>query len=112
MTALMVMLAIRVLKDSLSGGLYEPASERLLVRLHGAAYSQQRPIFDVASRLGTGLGAVLVLILTLALQVRLRVLIGVVVLLHLIWLATLIPLARWTRRTVPGRLEKAPAPAG
>ncbi|HRI53884.1 MAG TPA: hypothetical protein PLW65_27280, partial [Pseudomonadota bacterium] len=103
-TALAVMLAMRVLKDSLSGGLYEPASERLLVRLHGAGYGKHRPVFDVASRLGTGLGAVLVLLLTLLLQVPLRVLIAVVVILHLAWLAALIPLARWARRPAAAKL--------
>jgi hypothetical protein len=107
-TALFVMLAMRVLKDSLSGGLYEPASERLLVRLHGAGYGKHRPVFDVASRLGTGLGALLVLMLTLLLHVPLRVLIAVVVVLHLAWLAALVPLARWARRpaaaTLPAKL--------
>jgi len=107
-TALFVMLAMRVLKDSLSGGLYEPASERLLVRLHGAGYGKHRPAFDVASRLGTGLGTLLVLMLTLLLHVPLRVLIAVVVLLHLAWLAALVPLARWARRpaaaTLPAKL--------
>lgn len=102
-TALLVMLAMRVLKDSLSGGLYDPASERLLVRLHGTDYGKQRPVFDVASRLGTGLGSLLVIVLTLLLHVPLRVLIAVVVLLHLAWLAALIPLARWARRPVPAR---------
>lgn len=103
-TALAVMLAMRVLKDSLSGGLYEPASERLLVRLHGAGYGKHRPVFDVASRLGTGIGAVLVLLLTLLLHVPLRVLIAVVVILHLAWLAALIPLARWARRPAAAKL--------
>lgn len=103
-TALVVMLAMRVLKDSLSGGLYEPASERLLVRLHGAGYGKHRPVFDVASRLGTGLGALLVLMLTLLLRVPLRVLIAVVVILHLAWLAALIPLARWARRPAAAKL--------
>ena len=103
-TALAVMLAMRVLKDSLSGGLYEPASERLLVRLHGAGYGKHRPVFDVASRLGTGLGALLVLLLTLLLRVPLRVLIAVVVILHLAWLAALIPLARWARRPAAAKL--------
>ena len=102
-TALLAMLAIRVLKDSLSGGLYEPASERLLVRMHGANYGKQRPVFDVASRMGTGIGALLVILLTLLLHVPLRVLIAVVVGLHLAWLAALIPLARWARRPVPAR---------
>jgi hypothetical protein len=94
-TALFVMLAMRVLKDSLSGGLYEPASERLLVRLHGAGYGKHRPVFDV-------------LMLTLLLHVPLRVLIAVVVVLHLAWLAALVPLARWARRpaaaTLPAKL--------
>lgn len=103
-TALAVMLAMRVLKDSLSGGLYEPASERLLVRLHGAGYGKHRPVFDVASRLGTGLGALLVLLLTLLLRVPLRVLIAVVVILHLAWLAALIPLARWAARPAAAKL--------
>lgn len=103
-TALAVMLAMRVLKDSLSGGLYEPASERLLVRLHGAGYGKHRPVFDVASRLGTGIGAVLVLLLTLLLHVPLRVLIAIVVILHLAWLAALIPLARWARRPAAAKL--------
>lgn len=102
-TALLAMLAIRVLKDSLSGGLYEPASERLLVRMHGANYGKQRPVFDVASRMGTGLGALLVILLTLLMHVPLRVLIAVVVALHLAWLAALIPLARWARRPAPAR---------
>jgi ATP/ADP translocase len=103
-TALFVMLGMRVLKDSLSSGLYEPASERLLVRLQGTGYSKQRPIFDVASRIGMGLGALLVLLLTLLLHVPLRVLIAVVVLLHLAWLAVLIPLARWVHRPALARL--------
>lgn len=102
-TALLVMLGMRVLKDSLSGGLYEPASERLLVRIHGADYGKQRPVFDVASRVGTGLGALLVILLTLLLHVPQRVLIAVVVLLHLCWLAALVPLARWSRRPLAAR---------
>jgi AAA family ATP:ADP antiporter len=96
-TMLTVMLTIRVVKDSLSGGLYEPASERLLVRLQGDHYPQQRPVFDVASRAGTGLGALLVLILTLVFHAPVRVLVGVVVALHLAWFATLVPLVRRAR---------------
>lgn len=97
-SGLFIMLAMRVLKDSLSGGLYEPASERLLVRLQGERYGQQRPIFEVASRLGTGFGALLVLVLTLVLQAQVKALIALVVALHLIWLLVLIPLARRSRK--------------
>ena len=97
-TGLLVMLAMRVLKDSLSGGLYEPASERLLVRLQGERYSKQRPIFEVASRLGTGLGALLVLLLTLGLNASVHALIVLVVALHVLWLVVLVPLARRSRQ--------------
>lgn len=97
-TGLLVMLAMRVLKDSLSGGLYEPASERLLVRLQGERYSKQRPIFEVASRLGTGLGALLVLLLTLGLNASVNALIVLVVALHVLWLVVLVPLARRSRQ--------------
>lgn len=96
--ALTVMLVMRVLKDSLSGGLYEPASERLLVRLQGSKYGQQRPIFEVASRLGTGAGALLVLVLTLAFHASLTTLVLAVVALHLLWLLSLLPLARATQQ--------------
>jgi hypothetical protein len=96
--ALTVMLIMRVLKDSLSGGLYEPASERLLVRLQGARYGEQRPIFEVASRIGTGLGALVVLVLTLLFKVSVQVMVGVVIAVHLFWLLSLIPLAQRVRR--------------
>ena len=95
--ALSVMLVMRVLKDSLSGGLYEPAAERLLVRLQGARYGQQRPIFEVASRLGSGIGALVVLVLTLLFHASLQVMVSMVVLIHLAWLISLIPLARRVR---------------
>ena len=95
--ALSVMLVMRVLKDSLSGGLYEPAAERLLVRLPGARYGQQRPIFEVASRLGSGIGALVVLVLTLLFHASLQVMVSVVVVIHLAWLISLIPLARRVR---------------
>lgn len=96
--ALSVMLVMRVLKDSLSGGLYEPASERMLVRLVGDAYAQRRPIFEVASRLGTGIGALVVLTLTLVFHASISALVAVVVGLHILWLLSLIPLAKQVRR--------------
>ena len=97
--ALTVMLIMRVLKDSLSGGLYEPASERLLVRLQGPRYGEQRPIFEVASRIGTGLGALVVLVLTLLFKVSVQVMVGVVVGMHLLWLLSLIPLTQRIRKS-------------
>ncbi len=98
--ALMVMLAMRVLKDSLSGGLYEPASERMLVRLQGEHYGKRRPIFEVASRMGTGFGALVVLALTLYFEASLRTLVIVTIILHLAWFISLIPLARKVRAVV------------
>lgn len=99
--ALTVMLAMRVLKDSLSGGLYEPASERMLVRLQGDRYGKQRPIFEVASRMGTGFGALVVLALTLYFEASLQTLIIVTIVVHLTWFISLIPLARKVRVPVP-----------
>jgi len=96
--ALTVMLVMRVLKDSLSGGLYEPAAERLLVRLQGESYGQQRPIFEVAGRIGTGVGALIVLTMTLIVKSSIQWLVIVVVVFHLLWLASLIPLAQKIRR--------------
>lgn len=96
--ALTVMLIMRVLKDSLSGGLYEPASERLLVRLQGPRYGEQRPIFEVASRIGTGLGALVVLMMTLLFKVSVQVMVGVVVAMHVLWLLSLLPLTQRVRQ--------------
>jgi ATP/ADP translocase len=96
--ALTVMLAMRVLKDSLSGGLYEPASERMLVRLQGDRYGRQRPIFEVASRMGTGVGALVVLALTLYFDASLQTLVIVTIVMHFVWLVSLVPLARKIRR--------------
>ncbi len=97
-TGLFVMLGMRVLKDSLSGGLYEPASERLLFRLQGNRYGKQRPIFEVASRIGAGFGALLVLFITLVLHAPVQALVALVVGLHVLWLLALIPLARRSRQ--------------
>ncbi len=96
--ALTVMLVMRVLKDSLAGGLYEPAAERLLVRLQGESYGQQRPIFEVAGRIGTGVGALVVLTMTLIVKSSIQALVIVVVVSHLLWLVSLIPLAQKVRR--------------
>lgn len=96
--ALTVMLVMRVLKDSLAGGLYEPAAERLLVRLQGERYGQQRPIFEVAGRIGTGVGALVVLTMTLIVKSSIQALVIVVVVSHLLWLVSLIPLAQKVRR--------------
>lgn len=96
-TLLLVMLGMRVLKDALGGGLYEPAAERLLVRLKGPGYAAQRPVFDVAHRVGAGLGALFVLTLTLGLDASVQTLIAFVVALHVGWLLSLIPLVRRAR---------------
>ncbi len=107
--ALTVMLGMRVLKDSLSGGLYEPASERMLVRLQGDRYGRQRPIFEVASRMGTGVGALVVLALTLYFDGSLQTLVIVTVVMHLAWLISLFPLARKVRG--PGAVTSSVQPS-
>lgn len=110
--ALTVMLAMRVLKDSLSGGLYEPASERMLVRLQGDRYGKQRPIFEVASRMGTGFGALVVLALTLYFEASLQTLVIVAIVLHLSWFVSLVPLARKVRRATAPITASANASGG
>ena len=93
--ALTVMLVMRVLKDSLAGGLYEPAAEPLLVRLQGESYGQQRPIFEVAGRMGTGVGTLTTILIV---KSSIQALVIVVVVSHLLWLVSLIPLAQKVRR--------------
>jgi hypothetical protein len=68
--------------------------------LKGPGYAAQRPVFDVAHRVGAGLGALFVLTLTLGLDTPVQTLIAFVVALHVGWLLSLIPLVR-RARTAP-----------
>ncbi len=89
--ALPVIFVIRILEESLWGTLYEPATERLLLRIHPDQYNLLRPILEgMMTRLGIGFGAIMILLLTFGIKISLFWMIGVLVGFHILWIGILL----------------------
>ena len=94
-TVVPVLLGIRVLEECLWSGLYEPATERLLARVDRRRYTLVRPVLEgLSQRVGMGVGALLVLVLSNGLGLSQRGTIIALLGLHVLWLCTVLAIAR------------------